>query len=877
MPVNRPYFRYWVLAFLFAITVAYEVPYLRDILRDETRKVPFFTMETATDRVDTVTKEAAQAGIHKGDEVLSIAGRPYNGLGDWAQPLVATPIGGGIDIVLRSPDPSSPGERTVVLPVGAAATDLWRLAGALTLYFLLPAICLLLGFWVAFQRPRDPMAWLLLALMLTFPHIFESYKAEAWPPGWREAAMFYHALLGSLLPLVMFLFGRFFPEPFATGTRWDKAWKVQQWVLAVPFTIFAMVGAIESVIDLSSYRSEAVLERATHPFDRLMQVVVYLLIGSFFAAMGFKYGVSRSTDTRRRLRILCWGAAVAWTPGLLVTSYPRLLGKPMANVFPQWLILAASVPLVLFPLTLAYVIVVQKAMDVSVALRQGLQYALARGTVRVVRGGLTIGLIWASVSLLQRSKSGSLRFYFIIAAAIVVGLGLRNFGDWLRTFTDRRFFRDAARAEQILATLSDEVRSIVETRPLLERVASKIGEALFVPRVAVLLENGGAYRPAYALGYPSTPAVEFPETAETVHRLRREPEPERVYFDDEESWVNSAALTDEERSKLEALAPELLVPLSVKEKLLGIISLGEKKSEEPYSGSEIRLLKSVAAQTGLALANAELTTTIAEEVARREKLNREVEIAREVQERLFPQNLPPIAGLDYFGRCRTALGVGGDYYDFLALPDGKLGVALGDVSGKGIAAALMMASLEASIRAEAIRAGNDLAGMIGRVNRLIYDASAEDRYATLFYGQYDPALRRLSYVNAGHCAPILFRFAKSLDGGPVAPRQGAIKVDRLDQAGGPVVGLMPDCPYEQADVCMSPGDVLIVYTDGISEAMNQALEEWGEQRLIAAVSSADGQPAEQIIARILKAADAFAAGASQHDDMTLVVLCARPD
>lgn len=189
----------------------------------------------------------------------------------------------------------------------------------------------------------------------------------------------------------------------------------------------------------------------------------------------------------------------------------------------------------------------------------------------------------------------------------------------------------------------------------------------------------------------------------------------------------------------------------------------------------------------------------------------------------------------------------------------------------------MMASLEASIRAEAMRASNDLAGMIGRVNRMIYAASAEDRYATLFYGQYDPASRRLSYVNAGHCAPMLFRCAKSPDAGPVAPGQRTKKIDRLDQAGGAVVGLMPDCPYEQADACISPGDVLVVYTDGISEAMNQALEEWGEQRLIAAVSSADGQPAEQIIARILEAADAFAAGAPQHDDMTLVVLRARPD
>jgi sigma-B regulation protein RsbU (phosphoserine phosphatase) len=232
-----------------------------------------------------------------------------------------------------------------------------------------------------------------------------------------------------------------------------------------------------------------------------------------------------------------------------------------------------------------------------------------------------------------------------------------------------------------------------------------------------------------------------------------------------------------------------------------------------------------------------------------------------VQERLFPQRLPEIAGLDYFGRCRTALGVGGDYYDFLALPDGKLGVALGDVSGKGIAAALTMASLQASLRADAMRAGNDIAGLITRVNAMLYDASTEDRYATLFYAQYDPATHRLSYVNAGHCPPILLRSAA---------KHGT--VERLDQAGGTVVGLLPDCAYEQAEVSLAPGDLLVIYTDGFSEAMNPDLSEWGEERLILAIATCNGFPARDSIASIMQAADAFAAGAPQSDDMTLVIL-----
>jgi sigma-B regulation protein RsbU (phosphoserine phosphatase) len=328
-------------------------------------------------------------------------------------------------------------------------------------------------------------------------------------------------------------------------------------------------------------------------------------------------------------------------------------------------------------------------------------------------------------------------------------------------------------------------------------------------------------------------------------------------------------MSEDERRNLASLQPQLLLPLMTKQNLLGIISLGEKRSEAPYSSTDLRLLKTVASQTALALSNAELTSAIAVEIGRREKLNREIEIAREVQERLFPQHLPEISGLDYFGRCRTALGVGGDYYDFLALPDGKLGVALGDVSGKGIAAALTMASLQASLRADAMRAGNDLAGLITRVNAMLYDASTEDRYATLFYAQYDPATHRLSYVNAGHCPPILLRRAAKN-----GPENGT--VERLDQAGGTVVGLLPECSYEQAEACLSPGDLLVIYTDGFSEAMNPNLEEWGEKRLFDAVSSCNGLPAKDSITKIMQAADAFAAGAPQSDDMTLVILRALP-
>jgi phosphoserine phosphatase RsbU/P len=245
-------------------------------------------------------------------------------------------------------------------------------------------------------------------------------------------------------------------------------------------------------------------------------------------------------------------------------------------------------------------------------------------------------------------------------------------------------------------------------------------------------------------------------------------------------------------------------------------------------------------------------------MAQRERLNRELEIAKEVQEHLFPQRLPCVPGLEYCGRCRPAREVGGDYYDFLELPGGRLGIAIGDVSGKGIGAALMMASLEASLRAQA-SVGRDLKELMKQVNTMVYEASSANRYATLFYAEYDPQSRQLSYVNAGHNPPLILRKSAA-----------SWELSRLE-TGGPVIGVLQHC-YQQETFPLEPGDLAVLFTDGVSESMNGRNEEWGEYRLIEFVKTCHGLPALEVMTRILSAADGFAAGAPQHDDMTLVVL-----
>ena len=293
---------------------------------------------------------------------------------------------------------------------------------------------------------------------------------------------------------------------------------------------------------------------------------------------------------------------------------------------------------------------------------------------------------------------------------------------------------------------------------------------------------------------------------------------------------------------------------------MGLITLGPKRSEEPYTPSDLRLLESVATQTGLALEIGNLARSLANEATQRERIHREIEVAREVQERLFPQEFPVIDGVSLAGHCRPQQGVGGDYYDSFLLDDGRMGLAIGDVSGKGISAALLMASLRASLRGMTLDAPQDLSAMMEKVNRLVYEASATNRYATFFFATYDMQTRELIYVNAGHNAPFLIR-----------PNGGTSQVERLE-AGGPVIGLLPFAKYEEQRCVLHPGDLLLTYTDGISEAMTEHEEEWGEDRMLAAAATLPVGSAQEVLNHLFAEADQFTGNAPQFDDMTLLVL-----
>jgi sigma-B regulation protein RsbU (phosphoserine phosphatase) len=859
LPRARNPILYAVLLALFALAATYQTAYsiaLIERLPHSSRNVAWpFHLNIGSDRIGTVQDNAVGAGLRAGDRLLTIEGEPYRGEARLMRILRAKKPGDSVAVRVRHADGAEAAASIALSPANPVNLKQWLTSVATEI--VTPTFCLLLGFAVAFIRPRDPLAWLLLALMISFGRLSAGDATVgilwSWPSWARVPGIFLTILFGVCWALCMFLFGLYFPD----RSRLDRRFPWLKWLLIAPLALDALSYATLVVGDAENFASVAWLERALNTLGNGPIFLRMIAIGSFFALLWTKLGRERSADAKRRLSLLVWGASAALTPLFFLALWGIAKGW---NTVPDVVLIPCYLLLAIFPLTLAYVIVVHRALDVRVVIRQGLQYGLASRGLRVLQALAILVVMTTAATLASDPARNRPRKITAIAVglnfAILIGLG----GERLRRSIDRRFFREAYHAEQVLSELSDKVGGIVETGPLLETVARQISGSLHVGRIAALIKSDGHFESAYALGYSDTPPARFEEHGVTLDRLRRNREPLRVYFDDPDSWMYGEPLMGApERDQLRALDSQLLLPLTAKDKLMGFLSLGPKRSEEPYSKSDVQLLQSVAAQTGMALENSRLTAVVASEVAQRERLNRELEIAREVQERLFPQTCPAVPGLDYAGYCRPALGVGGDYYDFLELPAGRFGFAIGDVSGKGIPAALLMACLQASLRGQTIGGSTDLACLMSDLNRLIYNATPANRYATFFYAQYEPATRTLAYVNGGHNPPMLLRGSE---------------VIRLEE-GGPVIGLFKPSKYSQASIALEPGDVLTLFTDGISESMNAADDEWGEDNLLEAIRRCRRLCAGDMLVELMREADAFAAGAPQHDDMTVMVFKLR--
>jgi serine phosphatase RsbU (regulator of sigma subunit) len=296
----------------------------------------------------------------------------------------------------------------------------------------------------------------------------------------------------------------------------------------------------------------------------------------------------------------------------------------------------------------------------------------------------------------------------------------------------------------------------------------------------------------------------------------------------------------------------LAVPLQTQDKAIGLIYVDSQNILRQFTEEDLTLLTVMANIAAIRIENERLA-----EVEQVERLmKKELEQAAEIQRNLLPRQPPPVQGLELAAFSYPCRSVGGDYFDYLKMSGGRLGLIVGDVAGKGLAAALLMSSLQARVQV-LIEEPGDVAMLMGRLNASVARTCPGNRFVTFFLCSIDPATGELSYTNAGHNPPYLVRAANG-------------EVELLT-VGGPVLGILPAARYQSATLQMLPGDVLVMFSDGITEAQSAAGEEYGEDRLLAALTPVCGQPAAAISKTIGESVEHFMGTAPAADDITLVV------
>ena len=850
-----------VLAILFAAaTVVYSVVWMY-VIRGPSADLGFrytYAPDNQSLPVLSVTpgSTAEKAGLRAGDRIVAINGQSLDTPTVSYRAFELGRVGEVLQFTVNRPGTARPLTiREVIPPLqlsGQRALSGSQLLATKVLS-LYPLLFLVVGLPVLFLRLEDRNAWL-LALLFGGLIAGAPFDQALVPALLRGFAISYNVILGMLMPAVFYFFFATFPasSPIDRRLPWLK-WVLLALgaVMAVPLGVWCLLagGSLPFHILGARLDNRAVTSLTTAYFlGSYILGLVSLVWNSIRPA---------SADVRRKTRVIVWGTVAGILPTLVLGTVVIFAHLAVTEFF-FWIYVFAVASLFLIPLSFAYAVVKHRVLEIPVLLKRSARYLLVQRGFVFLTVLVTIAAIMLFVALFTRFVRT--RSEIALPAGLSVGIVFGVISavvnlQVVRRVTkriDRAFFRSAYDARQVLENLARETRKATGREQLAVLLQGEINQALHPESLAVYLEDSGGQlrlqRNGTQPGLEPLVSGDEPQLRELTHR-------------GEPLEVTPAQPDDSPTPSIfGSFQPECLVPVLAGDgRLTGVLVLGSRLSEEPYSREDKRLLASVATQAGGALETIRLAEGMVERIEAERRIAQEMEYAKQVQARLFPQKHPSMKTLEYAGGCIQARQVGGDYYDFLELRPGRLALVLADIAGKGISGALLMANLQANLRSQYAVALDDLPRLLKSVNQLFYENSSESSYATLFFADYDDCSRRLRYVNCGHLPPLLLR----ADG----------QLERLT-ATNTVLGLFEKWECAVAEVQLADGDTLVLYTDGVTEAENAEEEQFGESRLAETMLAQRHLPVPSLLETIVAAVQKFSDG-EQADDITLVLARCR--
>ncbi|HYA64250.1 MAG TPA: SpoIIE family protein phosphatase [Candidatus Sulfotelmatobacter sp.] len=820
---------------------------------------------------------AEKAGLRAGDRIIGVNGKTLTTSAPYDDAYARGRPGDPVEFTIArhgEPEPLTihgifRASQSVQAAEGLAKSSAQQIVSSF------PVLFLLVGFAVLFLRPDDSNAWLLALMFSAFAAAPSLTNPLAVPPLARAFASAFRAVFQGLLCSLFYFFFAVFPVRSPLDRRF--AWLKWAGLAVAATTVFPGLRTGNPMFP------QFLLQLAgTHGSQVALRVFNYgfLALGLVSLAQN-AFSAAIPPEARRKSKVILFGTVVGVLPIVV-----KLVAKDFGGYQPSfWVDTGTVIILILYPLSFAYAVVKHRVLEIPVLLRRSARYVLVqRGYFLLLFCGALLAIFlfarFFSGYFAQNSQFGmALSAAFGVALVWVSGPFVKRGTDRI----DRAFFRSSYDARIILQDLAEKIRRATDRHELARLLELHIEGALHPQSLACYLETRDgnlAIEPRtvprergttpQAVPRPKFPfrfgarfvlrdADTIPATLPLLTELARHGK----------AWDVPPPVADEAGDS-GALAPECLVPILGRDsKLIGLLVLGGRLSEEPYSSEDKRLLDSVAGQAAVSLENMRLAEQMADRIEADRRAAHEMEIARDVQSRLFPQVLSRLATLEYAGSCIQARQVGGDYYDFWDLGSSHLALVLADISGKGISGALLMANLQANLRSRSAvaredlfnlkREGKWLPDLLKSVNQLFYENTPDDRFATLFLAVYDDTSRQLEYANCGHNPPLLFRASG--------------KVEQLC-ATASVIGFSPHWECATQNITLQPNDVLVIYTDGVTEANDADGNEFGEARLTEIVRANLCVTPAELLTAIQQAVQKFSAG-EQFDDLTLVVARAR--
>ena len=820
----------------FALILITAALYLYNIIRWGKLADYGFGYRTATgfSVVGVVNDHGREAGLEIGDRVLKVNGRDFTNIREFREAMYRE-IGKKNTYLI---------ERTGLLfevtlvnvPIGIKGSFVRS-----GLPYLVGLCYILIGTLVFLMKPHQRTSWIFflfgatMGLLLTF-----FFKFSELSPPWLGT---FHILINAFVPAALVHLAMSFPEERTIVRRHPYTQLIPY--VASAFLFWVIRNATPSL--------------AEAPRILYLLLIAYLAFGVllFLGSCFQLWLTSPSIISRLRSKMILLGTAVAASLPLLDTVINTLFRKHIVPGFNYYLPF-----LIVFPLFVGYSIVKHNLFDIDAIIKRTYGYVLTTGAIAGVYA-LLISLTNLAFGGFEITKSPMFPLIFILAVVFLFN-PLRNRA---QKFIDRVFYRLEYDYRETVQKISESLRSILSFDQIGHRMMETASNTMFMESgyLFALKSEEKLYEPLACverrdeLGKPIPSPVSTAKLSADDPLVKKigEKKKEVTIYDIQEDPIfeNEREACKKSFNQLEAA---LIVPIVYEDHLTGLMALGNKKSGKFYRQEDINLLRILANQRAVAIENAKLF----EENIEKSRMEEELKIAHNIQLSMLPDKAPVIEGFSIAARSIPAREVGGDFYDFIEIAENgakRLGIVVGDVSGKAVSGALVMAASRSIFRV-LTETHESVEEVMNRGNTRLHRDVKKGMFVALLYAVLDPKEKSLAFSNAGQVQPILFSPEKS-------------KAEYIDTEGDRFpLGIVEECHYQEMHVSLKQGDILVFYTDGMVEAVNDKSELYGFERFLTSIEEGWELGADELLEKLINDVMLYAGKVEQHDDLTAVVV-----